>query len=492
MIRINDEIVKVQPNFWNQCVFHPTDAVEDPWGKRILDQMADDDAIDTIRIYSMFEDIVYLSSDGELLFDFRLSDLRIDYLLEKGYNLLIAYAGIPDCIASSTTAKTSVSKNKTRYKGKMWNSSPVRDYALWEEVCYRYTKHLVERYGIDRVSKWRCHCLNEPDIPEFFFSNLAREDMQPRIDAYCKTYEAFQRAIRRVSEKIQIGGPALAVNYEFLKGFLDYISANNLKLDFVSVHKYSTSPREINAKTKPISVTAMTDHYFTVRKIMAERGFIDTPVLFDEWGMSSCGFFNREECPDLTCRETEVFSAFFVKMIHRFISLDCKLESLMICLSGQHEMTEDFSGFRNFFSLNFIKKPIYNAHILASKLYQNLLSYKCENENVAVIPTKSEDGKISVLLTYADDNCTENIAPIQQKLSFDGDISSKTITVWCIDKTHCNPYRLFQSWNEDVPNDDQLSLLCRESNLKPVTIKSNDEPITLSLTPNCTYLVTVD
>ena len=169
MIKIADTVIKKQPNFWNQCVFHPTDAVEDPWGKRILDQMADDGAIDIVRIYSMFEDIVYLGSNGELLFDFRLSDLRIDYLIEKGYNLLIAYAGIPDCIASCTTAKTSVSKNKTRYKGKMWNSSPVSDYSLWEEVCYRYTKHLVDRYGLERVSKWRCHCFNEPDIPEFFF-----------------------------------------------------------------------------------------------------------------------------------------------------------------------------------------------------------------------------------------------------------------------------------------------------------------------------------
>ena len=86
MIKIGNKIIKKQPKFWNHALFHPTDAVEDPWGKRILDRMAADGAIKTIRIYSMFEDIVYIGESGELCYDFRLSDLRLDYLIEKGYS----------------------------------------------------------------------------------------------------------------------------------------------------------------------------------------------------------------------------------------------------------------------------------------------------------------------------------------------------------------------------------------------------------------------
>ena len=124
MIKIYNDVIREQPNFWNNCLFHPTDAVEDPWGKRILDRMAEDQAVKIIRIYTMFEDIVYLDEDGGLQFDFRVSDLRLDYLLEKGYELLLAYGGMPDCIAASSANKTSVSKNKTRYKGKLFNTSP--------------------------------------------------------------------------------------------------------------------------------------------------------------------------------------------------------------------------------------------------------------------------------------------------------------------------------------------------------------------------------
>ena len=83
MITIKNEIKKQQKNFWNQCLFHPTDAVEDSWGKRILDRIASDGAIETVRIYTMFEDIVYYDGNDTLCYDFRLSDLRLDYMVEK-------------------------------------------------------------------------------------------------------------------------------------------------------------------------------------------------------------------------------------------------------------------------------------------------------------------------------------------------------------------------------------------------------------------------
>ena len=143
MIKIGSTVIKQQTNFWNNCLFHPTDAIEDAWGKKILDRMAEDRAVNTVRIYTMFEDIVYLDENGELAYDFRLNDLRLDYLVEKGYSLLLAYAAMPECIATNKHAATSNSKNKTRYKGKLFNTSVPTDYKLWEEICYESTKHSV-------------------------------------------------------------------------------------------------------------------------------------------------------------------------------------------------------------------------------------------------------------------------------------------------------------------------------------------------------------
>jgi len=147
MIKIENNTVKHIDNFWNSCIFHPTDAVEDPWGKRILDRMSKDNAIHTVRIYAMFEDIAYLDENGNVAYDFRLNDLRLDYLVEKGFNILIAYGMMPELFSSDKNELSSVSKNKTRYKGKMLYTAKPKDYKLWEELCYEYTKHIVERYG---------------------------------------------------------------------------------------------------------------------------------------------------------------------------------------------------------------------------------------------------------------------------------------------------------------------------------------------------------
>ena len=82
MIRIfTDKKEKDLKNFWNHIVFHPTDAIEDDWGKRILDKCAEDKAVKTVRIYTMMEDIFTLDENGEMHADYTLNDYRIDYLL---------------------------------------------------------------------------------------------------------------------------------------------------------------------------------------------------------------------------------------------------------------------------------------------------------------------------------------------------------------------------------------------------------------------------
>ena len=491
MINIKNKILKKQPKFWNHALFHPTDAIEDPWGKRILDRMAADGAIKTIRIYAMFEDIVYLGENGELCYDFRVSDLRLDYLLEKNYDILIAYAGIPNCIASSTDHVCSEAKNKTRYKGKMWNPSPPKDYQIWEEICYEYTKHLVERYGDDTVSKWHCHCFNEPD-GGFWMRNLDNDDFITKSTEYCKLYDAFVRGVRRASKGIRVGGPALDKRLNFLDRFLAHVRETGVELNYVSLHTYGTEVARLNDGTKPLD----TDNHFVYNinpymEMLRKHGFENAELIIDEWGASAQGFYNVEECPSLIFREHEVYSAYFAKFVHELIESDINISKMMICLSGQHEMVTDFSGFRNFFTLNFITKPIYNAHLLTSKLEDHLVEVACENKNVYAVPTKDGSNKYSVLLTYCSKHFDEDLPDISEQIVFDDDVSDKTVTVYCIDRYNNNPYRMWERAGKPEISGDMLKALRDEGRLKPKCVQKGSEPLILDLTSNCTYLITV-
>lgn len=491
MIKIGNTILKKQPKFWNHALFHPTDAIEDAWGRRILDRMAEDGSIGAIRLYAMLEDIVYTDEKGRLCYDFRLNDLRLDYLLEKGFEPLIAYAAMPDCIAISKITN-GASKNATRYKGKHFNTSPPKDYALWEEVCYEYTRHLVERYGEERVATWHCHCFNEPD-GVFWRNDLRWNDYVPKCEEYCKLYDAFVRGVRRASPGIRVGGPALAEQHGFLDIFLSHVKETGTELNYIAVHTYGTGVSLINNGSRPIA----TENHFTVAlceymEIIRKHGFEKTEFIIDEWGASAQGYYNMEECPGLIFREHEVYASYFARLIYQLIEADYPISKMMICLSGQHEMTKDFSGFRNFFTLNFIAKPIYNAHLMTTKMKDYLVDVSCNRADVYAVPTKDDGNNYAVLLTYCSRHFTEDIPTITETITFADTIADKTVTVYCIDKEHTNPYRMWERLGTPEMTEEVLTALREEGQLKPHHVQKGSAPITLTFTPNATYLITAE
>lgn len=493
MITIGNTIQKKQKNFWNNCLFHPTDAVEDPWGKKILDRMKKDGSIHSIRIYTMFEDIVYLDEDGNLAYDFRLTDLRLDYLVDKGYDLLLAYGMMPECIATNKNATSSVSKNKTRYKGKMINTSAPTDYSLWEEICYTYTKHLLDRYGEETVSKWHLQCFNEPDLSLFFLSDLPDDAIDTRITEYCKLYTAFAAGITRASEKLCFGGPAHGNKMYFLEKFLDYIRKSGTRLDFISVHNYAkTGARELCNTDCGFSVDRWLSKQEEYFRIIEKCGFSDTEVIVDEWGMAGQGFYNLEECPLFIARETEIFSAYYVKLIHEIIRKGWNISKLFICLTGQHEMVIDFSGFRNFFTLNFFAKPIYNAFILASRLYEDILPYRSDTDQVYVIPTKNDQNQYRLLVTYCSEKFDESLDTIQETVVLPEDTNGRTARLYRIDRKTTNPYRLYER-SEMTPDltEEQILLLRKEGTLRPIAEVSCTGSVSLELTANSVYLIEI-
>ena len=493
MIKIKNQIIREQKRFWSNCLFHPTDAVEDSWGRRILDRMSEDKSIDSVRVYAMLEDIVYLGEEGEIKYDFRVSDLRLSYLVEKGYDLVISYAGVPECIVDSAVYGSAMSTGGNRYKGKRWNSIQPKDYSLWEEVCYEYTKHNIEKFGIEVVSRWYLHCFNEPDMRAFFLANHPREAIDTRIEEYCKLYESFVRGLVRASEKLKIGGPALANQSKFLTEFLRYVKKKDLRIDYIAVHNYGTYPEFLLSGEIPIDVENHIVNHKTYLDIIKAEGFSDKEVVIDEWGMSSHGSWTVEKCPQCIARETEVYSAYYTKLIRRFIDFDPNVAKLMICLSGQHEMVEDFQGFRNFFTLNHFAKPIYNAHLMASRLGNLLMEVDGQNENLSVIPTKNSKGEYSVMLAYASKYFDENLPEYEESVEFEESLVGKRLVIYRIDKETTNPYRLAERIGAlKNPTDGQKKILREEGRLNPISDTVYDgSPIKIKLTANSTYLIKV-
>lgn len=460
----SDREVKRIRNFWGNIHFHPTDAAEDHWGRRILDSVADDKIARYVRLYVMTEDIVDSDENGNLIYDFSESDRRLDYMVEKGFDLLLCFAYMPTCIASD---KMLVS-DFLRYKGKRINISQPTDYSLWSEVCRRCTEHFIERYGRERVERWYFHCWNEPDIEIFWMKGCT--DPNERVRQYCALYDAFADGVRAVSEKIRIGGPSVAVHMNFLRAFLRHIREKQKEtpnmLDFVSIHTYGEKPEEM-AKSNNISPEKTLRICREHRKIVEEEGFHGIEIVVDEWEACAHGFKNENDFPCLAYRNNEKFSAHFFSLIDCYVRRDADISKMMICLSGQHNLKREFEGYRSFFTMSGFKKPIYNAYAAAAMLGNILL--ECDNEdNVGIIPTKGDDGNVAVALYYTDSRLFRVLPnkPVHLRIMLGkGAYSAEH---YRIDRDNSNAYTEWcRCGKPENPNGDQRERIYTAGDLKP-------------------------
>ena len=491
-INVKDKIRR-QNNFWNHIHFHPTDAIEDDWGRAILDKVAEDKAAISVRMYTMLEDIVSMDENGNFKYDFELNDLRIEYMLSRGFEIVLCYNFTPPCIATDAEEFNAVNKRKTRYKGKMINVSQPKDYKLWEEICYEYTKHVIEKFGEEEVSKWYLQCYNEPDTDSFFMKN--ETDLNVRVGEYCKLYEGFEKGLCRASSKLKLGGPVLAHNVTFLDIFLKFVREKNLRLDFVSFHAYGTQIGYINSGSRPICHSNADEKILDIIGTCKKHGFDNVPLVIDEWGASMHGYLNLEDCPKCIFRENEIYAAFFAKMITHYIDMQLPLDRIMICLSGQHELETEFAGCRTLFTMNGIKKPIYNAHVLARNLYENILSVETEKEeNISILPTADDNGNLAVMLSYSSHNFDEELEDKKLELLFDGLDGDYTARLYAVDRDRANGYAAFLKLGAPKEiSDEQMKIIKESAEIKEENLgKVNSQnPLELTLTNNCFYFVTI-
>ena len=144
--------------------------------------------------------------------------------------------------------------------------SAPKDYKLWEELCFRAARHLMDK-GLacrwwevwnETNAGWLKPGPNDTGSREFqeiYEAALGRpaenQDDVRLLEAYLKLYAATVAGVRRADPKAMIGGPALASGpWEqserghavrgrlFARGLMIYCTKRKLPLDFVSWHEY--------------------------------------------------------------------------------------------------------------------------------------------------------------------------------------------------------------------------------------------------------------
>jgi xylan 1,4-beta-xylosidase len=113
--------------------------------------------------------------------------------------------------------------------------APPKDYAKWDDLITHFAQHLIDRYGIDEVSQWYFEVWNEPNL-DFWGGD-------PRQPTYFELYDHTARALKAVSPKLRVGGPASA-QAAWADAFLKHCADENVPVDFVSSHVYGNDKSE--------------------------------------------------------------------------------------------------------------------------------------------------------------------------------------------------------------------------------------------------------
>lgn len=181
------------------------------------------------RFHAILDDDVGVyqqDAQGKPVYNFSYVDQIYDGLLANGVMPFVELSFMPKQLAA-----------RLDYQSFWYHPivSPPADYAKWDALIEAFARHLIERYGIDEVANWYFEVWNEPNID--FWTG------RPAESTYFELYDHTARALKAVSPRLRVGGPATA-QAAWVGDMIAHATKNHVPLDFVSTHTYGNDTAE--------------------------------------------------------------------------------------------------------------------------------------------------------------------------------------------------------------------------------------------------------
>jgi xylan 1,4-beta-xylosidase len=176
-----------------------------------------------VRFHAILDDengVYSEDAQGNPVYNFSYVDQIYDGLLKNGIRPYVEISFMPKAMAAH------LDYHAFWYKQIV---SPPKSYAKWDALIKAFAQHLVDRYGIDEVSKWYFEVWNEPNI-DFWVGT-------PKEKTYFELYDNTARSLKAVNPRIRVGGPATA-QAAWVGDLIAHAQNNHVPLDFVSSHAY--------------------------------------------------------------------------------------------------------------------------------------------------------------------------------------------------------------------------------------------------------------
>jgi xylan 1,4-beta-xylosidase len=373
-----------------------------------------------IRFHAIFHDEVGLydeDANSKPLYNFSYVDEIYDGLLANKVRPFVELSFMPKKLTSDPNAL-----HAFWYKQ---NVAPPKDWDKWGQLIEAFTRHLVERYGIDEVSQWYFEVWNEPNL-DFWVGN-------PKEETYYQLYDQAALAVKRVSPRLRVGGPSTA-QAAWADRFLAHCKEKNVPVDFVSSHVYGNDKAEdIFGTHEKISRNEMVCR--SVKKVHDQIGASPYPKMPLIWTEYNAAYDNETQVTD-----SAYMGPFLANTIRECDGLAEVMSywTLSDVFEEQGVVKTPFYGGFGLLAEHDIPKPAFNDFALLHRLGDTRLDVSSDS----VLVTRRKDGTLAIAAwnLFLPE---EAGSPKTVTLHFKG-MQANAATVTIVDKDHGSPLPEFE------------------------------------------------
>ena len=272
------------PHFWEQMFGsgHANLTLRESWRQDLRATKAIAD-FRYVRFHDIFHDhngVYSESKDGKPIYNWSYVDQIYDGLLANGVRPFVELSFMPSALAASQKPHP------------FWYKplpNPPKSYEKWGTLVGAFTRHLVERYGVDEVRQWYFEVWNEPNI-DFWTGKPAKE-------TYFELYDSAARAVKAVDGRLRVGGPATA-QAAWVGDFIRHCVEKDIPVDFVTTHVYGNDSCARTSCTRTRSIPQSEMVARAVRKVYDEVKASPRPDLPIIWSEYNATYMNEVEVTD--------------------------------------------------------------------------------------------------------------------------------------------------------------------------------------------------
>jgi xylan 1,4-beta-xylosidase len=414
-----------------------------------------------VRFHGILDDengVYSEDAQGNAVYNWSYVDQIYDGLLANGVRPFVEISFMPEKLASRPDRQA------------FWyhpDPAPPKEYAKWDALVTAFAQHLIERYGIDEVSKWYFEVWNEPNLD--FWTG------KPAQATYFELYDHTARALKAVNERIRVGGPATA-QAAWVGDMIAHATQNHVPLDFVSTHVYGNDKNtDVFGDNRTVAphqmVCAAVDKVHQEIKASAKP---DMPLIWSEFNAT---YMNEQQITD-----SIYMGPWLANTIRQ---CDGKVQMMSYwtfsdVFEEQGVVKTPFYGGYGIVAEDGIPKPAYDAFALLHELGDERLAVPGED----VLATRRKDGTLVVALW----NLVEPDAGGSEKtvtLDLKGTGAGAHAAIRRVDATHGDTLDAWKKMGSPRwPTQAQITELRRDAETGPPEVQTiRDHRMTLTLPP---------